>query len=208
MRRASNELPSGGGAIPSAPAQTQHQTTNLITSEQIILLVNAATMLHKYTLVTDDEANGSVDKDARDAIVATVVNISNRMDKLLGDDKRWDTGQAESAVSAATTMHQEQANFLRVSKNLSEAEAEKTRESTRPFRVRNVSFFALSSGEFLVCDGDPSVGHSIKAVGKTPEEAALNFDLTWKGLMEYKPFSVPIRSKSKKTPPEDSPEQS
>jgi hypothetical protein len=182
------------------------QTSNLITSEQMILLVNACTMLHKFAVVQEDDSPGAVDKDARDAIVATIVNISTRIDKLLGEDKRWDTGQAEGAVSAATAMHQEQANFLKVSKNLSEMEAQKTAESVRPYRVRNVAFYCLSNGEFMACDGDPSVGHSIKATGKTPEEAALNFDLTWKGIVEYKPFSVPIKLKSKKQTQDEAPE--
>jgi hypothetical protein len=177
-------------------------TTNVINSEQIILLINAASHLHKFvTLGEGDEP--MVDKDTKDAVAATLINISTRLDKILGDDSRWTTKNNEDAIAAAGRMYEEQANLMKVSRNLAE-------QAELPHRTRNVDIYALTGGKFLACEGDPTVSHTIKTIAASPEEALLHFDLTWKGIMEYKPFALPmakgVANPRRKTNPKPKPE--
>ena len=161
-------------------------TVNVVNSDQIQTLLHIAICLTQM-LNSDSE---KVDRNARDSACATYINTTNRLDSILQDDKRWQVESYDKIVESLQEMYNEQKVYMEKAGKQADKDAALKTAMASPHN--RGTFFALNNGEFLCCDGDPSVVASIKATGISPLAAAAAFDDIWEGRSPYQPFSVRI----------------
>lgn len=183
--RTLSDFAGDGGKKPGVPTPTT-PTVNAATSEQVHTLLHAAVCM--CNLLKDDVEE--VDRNARDSACATFINITNRLDAIVSDEKRWAVDQYDKVVESVGAMYRQQTEYMAKATKLAEKDLKRLAGLEAPHNQRNVSFFALSNGEFMACDGDPASPSSIKATGVSPQEAAEAFDEIWLGKVPYQPFAT------------------
>jgi len=178
---------------PGSPKGSTTPTVNAATSEQIHTLLHAATCMSQHLLSPDDEAG---EKDSRDSASATFINITNRLDAILSEANRWEVSKYDEVTENLSRMYKAQAEYMEKAAKLADADRKRMARMDAPHQRRGVSVHVLNDGRFMVCDGDPSISSSVKAVGESPELAAKEFDMIWLGELPYQPFSVKVPNNS------------
>jgi hypothetical protein len=171
---------------PKLPATTP--TMNVATSEQIHTLLHVCASMAPFLMGPPEDT----EKEARLSASTTVLRATDRLERILAEDKRWAVGEYDEVVKNLNAMYKSQTKYMEDAGKRDRAEARRSQAMAKPHNMRKVGVFSLNNGEWLVVEGDPSNKATIKATGASPIEAADNFDKIWNGEEPYQPFSVAV----------------
>jgi hypothetical protein len=168
-------------------------TVNAANGDQIGMLLAVSATLAPYLMTRGQEnLEDSVDKEARLSACAAFIRAMDRLERMIGEDARWDVAKYNDITDSLNTLYKDQANYMRETAKAASLEQHRIKQFTRPSVYRKPTIFALDSGEFLMSDGSPDDPSAVKALGASPEEAATNFDSVFSGETKYEPFAVKL----------------
>ncbi len=119
------------------------------------------------------QPKASLDGGARSSLETTLIHTCGRLDSILEEKKNWGVEAQDEVFDAIIATHKAQTEFL-ISQKLSADEIRRPSFQLRPNIVRAEVGFAAIYGDISTPNGH------IIGVGKTPEEALLDFDAAFK----------------------------
>jgi len=166
--------------IDAVPNQNPHYlTTNVVTSEQVELLLRTLmTMANAIAVVThSSEDDKTPEGGAIQALEASMIQVCNRLDLITANDDRWSLQSQKESEQRLATAQNAQIDFMR-------AQTATAKELGTPhFRYRPTIQRLEDGTGWTAFLGDPEAnpGSVIAGIGRSPEEALLNFDEIFRG---------------------------
>lgn len=162
---------------PEQPSKPSIPARELVTECQVQNLLAITIALQPYLLVENREWSGPpppcLDGGAHAAAVSTFVVTCQKIEDLVIEPKRWDTGTHDLLYENIAKLQKAQIELFETQRRVTEA-LEKPSYSLKP-QIR-----LIEGGKYIAYFGDLSTpGGAVIGSGDTPRKALNDFDAAW-----------------------------
>ncbi|HSX11621.1 MAG TPA: hypothetical protein VLF94_07905 [Chlamydiales bacterium] len=149
-----------------------------VTNAQVVTLLNIVGMLLPLLTKPEETIPGKSNPDGNvsDSAAATFISVCNRLDEIVADKSRWNLEFQKNLEQKAEVIHQQNLGVLRT-QQAAAAEVISPHFRYRPNVARS------PDGGWMAYLGDPTTTNVILGLGRSPNEAVLNFDSIFKGTV-------------------------